>query len=286
MYIRALLVVIMSVMGLTYATAQYEYSYRQEGEIGLGIGAAHYFGDLNTNASINRPKLSVGGFFRKNLNNYIALKLSANYARLGYADRYSKNAVQRQRNLSFNTNIWEGALSGEFNFFKFYPGLKGYNYTPYVSIGVGVFSYDPYAYHNGEKYSLRPLGTEGQGSGKPGYENRKPYGNIAMCIPLSVGFKYSLNDQLNIFTELGYRFTRTDYIDDVSTTYAPDAFDPLPTGEPSIGFQLQDRSAAVTGTPIGIKGRQRGNSQQKDGYVIFQVGISFNLSSYRCPTVN
>jgi hypothetical protein len=56
------------------------------------------------------------------------------------------------------------SLSGDFNFFKFYPGITGFNYTPYVSLGVGVFSYDPYAYLNNEKYFLRPLGTEGQGS--------------------------------------------------------------------------------------------------------------------------
>jgi hypothetical protein len=46
---------------------------------------------------------------------------------------------------------------------------------------------------------------------------------------------------------------------------------------------LQDRSYE-TGPVIGIKGRQRGNSQQKDNYVIAQIGVSFNLSSYRCPS--
>jgi hypothetical protein len=35
----------------------------------------------------------------------------------------------------------------------------------------------------------------------------------------------------------------------------------------------------------GIKGRQRGNSAQKDAYILFHVGVSFNLSSYRCPKV-
>lgn len=35
----------------------------QEGEFGVGIGAAHYFGDLNTRARLNRPKLAAGHFF-------------------------------------------------------------------------------------------------------------------------------------------------------------------------------------------------------------------------------
>lgn len=257
------------------AQAQYTDSYVQEGEIGGAIGLAHYFGDLNTRAAINRPKFSGGIFFRKQLNNYIALKLAGNYALVGYSDIYSKNEVQRRRNLSFNSNIWELALSGEFNFFRFLPGVEGYNYTPYVSLGLGMFSYDPYTYLNGTKYYLRSIGTEGQGS--TAYPGKKPYGSTALCIPLAIGFKYAISPSLNIFTELGYRFTTTDYLDDVSSTYAPDAF-----VAGSIPYQLQDRSYE-TGTPIGTKGRQRGNSSQKDAYVIFQVGFSFNLSSYRCP---
>jgi len=220
------------------------------------------------------------------MNNYIGLKISANYAQLGYSDIYSKNATEKRRNLSFNTSIWELAASGNFNFFKYIPGVEGYNYTPYVSLGVGVFSYDPFAYLQGQKYYLRPLGTEGQGTTQ--YPDRKPYSSMSVCFPLTVGFKYALNENLNLFGELGYRFTTTDYLDDVSTTYAgPDAFPPIPqpdgTFAPSPASLLQDRSYE-TGTPMGIKGRQRGNSTQKDAYVMLHFGVSINLSSYKCPS--
>lgn len=261
--------------------AQDMNSYVQEGEFGVAIGGAHYFGDINNRAALNRPKISAGAFFRKQFNNYIGLKVAANYAQLGYSDAYSKNEVQRRRNLSFNTNIWEFSVSGDFNFFKFYPGISGFTYTPYVSLGVGVFSYDPYAYLGKQKYFLRPLGTEGQGTAL--YPNRKPYGTMGVCFPIAFGFKYNVSPAVNVFAEVGYRFTTTDYIDDVSTTYAPDAFVTLPNGQPSPGMLLSDRSYEF-GQPIGIKGRQRGNSTQKDGYVIAQFGVSFNISSYRCPT--
>ena len=251
-------------------------SYVQQGELGIALGAGHYFGDLNTRAALNRPKFAGGIFFRKQMNNYISLKLGANYAALGYSDIYSKNETQQRRNLSFNTNVWELAISGEFNFFKFYPGVEGYNFTPYVSLGIGLFSYDPYAYLGGEKYHLRGLGTEGQGSSL--YPGRTPYGSTAMCIPLAVGMKYAISPKVNIFGEVGYRFTNTDYLDDVSLTYAPDAFSTT-----SVAYLLQDRSYETGATPIGIKGRQRGNSSQNDGYALVLVGISLNLSSYRCP---
>ena len=256
-------------------------SYVQEGEFGVAVGAGHYFGDLNTRAAVNRPKFSGGIFFRKQFSNYIGLKIGVNYARLGYSDVYSKNETQLRRNLSFNTNLWEFAVSGDFNFFKFYPGLEGFNYTPYVSLGVGAFSYDPFAYLGSEKYFLRGLGTEGQGSAA--YPERTPYSSMGLCIPIAVGMKYSVNEKINLFAEVGYRFTNSDYIDDVSTTYAPDAFAPLPNGNPSPAQLLADRSYE-TGALIGIKGRQRGNSSQKDNYMLAHIGVSFNISSYKCPS--
>ncbi len=280
MIVKKFLAVITLVAATIVANAQIMDSYVQEGEFGIGIGAAHYFGDLNTRAALNRPKISAGAFFRKQFGNYIGIKVAANYAQLGYSDTYSTNETQKRRNLSFNSNIWELSLSGDFNFFKFYPGIEGYTYTPYVSLGVGVFSYDPYAYLAKQKYFLRPLGTEGQGSSF--YPDRKPYGSMAISFPISFGFKYNINPSTNIFIEAGYRFTNTDYLDDVSLTYTPDAFTALPNGQPSVAQLLADRSYE-TGLPIGIKGRQRGNSSQKDGYAIALVGISFNLSSYKCP---
>jgi len=266
---------------LTQGKTQSMQSFVHEGEFGVSLGMGHYFGDLNDNFALNDPKFAAGIFYRKQFNNYVGLKIAGNYAFLGYSDAYSSNAVQKTRNLSFNSDVWELSLSGDFNFFKFYPGFSEYRYTPYVSLGIGVFSYDPYAYLGGTKYFLRPLGTEGQGSSL--YPNLKPYSNIAVSIPFAVGFKYALNENMNVFGEICYRFTTTDYLDDVSGTYAPDAFPTDANGNPTVGFLLQDRSYE-TGTSIGIKGRQRGNGPQKDSYATIQFGISFNLQSYRCPS--
>lgn len=256
-------------------------AYVHQGEVGVSVGLAHYFGDLNPNSAFNRPKSAAGIFFRKQLSNYIGVRISGDYAMVGYSDIYSNNPVQNTRNLSFNSNIWELAIAGDFNFFEFHPGFEGYNFTPYVGLGIGVMSFDPYAYLAGEKYYLRPLGTEGQGSSL--YPNLQPYSPIAITIPFTFGVKYALNERTNVFAELGYRFTSTDYLDDVSGLYAPDAFPPLPDGSPSPAFLLQDRSYE-TGTSIGVKGKQRGNSLQKDAFATLKLGISFNLQSYRCPT--
>ena len=257
----------------------------QEGEFGIGVGAGHYFGDLNTRAKLNRPKIAAGIFFRKNFGNYIAARIVANYAQLGYSDIYNThNEFMLTRNLSFNTNVWELSLRGDFNFFRFLPGDPEFNFTPYVSLGVGVFSYDPYAYLQGQKYFLRPLGTEGQGSSL--YPDRKPYSSMAICFPVGVGVKYAFNERFNIGLEITHRFTTTDYLDDVSKTYVdPAVFPPLPDGSPSPGLLLSDRSYEL-GTPIGIKGRQRGVETNKDQFITAMIYFSFNLQSYKCPSAN
>jgi hypothetical protein len=257
----------------------------QEGEFGIGVGAAHYFGDLNTRAKLNRPKIAAGIFFRKNFGNYIAARIVANYAQLGYSDIYNThNEFMLKRNLSFNTNVWELSLRGDFNFFRFLPGDPEFSFTPYVSLGLGVFSYDPYAYLQGQKYFLRPLGTEGQGSSL--YPDRKPYSSMAICFPVGVGIKYAFNERFNIALEITHRFTTTDYLDDVSKTYVdPAVFPPLPDGSPSPAALLSDRSYEL-GTPIGIKGRQRGVETNKDQFVTAMIYFSFNLQSYKCPSAN
>lgn len=277
-------VVVFSIVAtISSNTVSAQESIVQEGEFGVGIGAGHYFGDLNTRAKLNRPKVAASVFFRKNMGNYIALRIGASFAQLGYSDQYNThNQYMYSRNLSFNTKVWELTLQGDFNFFRFMPGEPAYSFTPYITFGAGVFSYDPYAYLRGRKVPLRPLGTEGQGSSL--YPNLKQYSSMAICLPFGGGIKYSFNDRINIGFEILHRFTNTDYLDDVSTIYVDPAAFPLnPDGSQSDAQLLYDRSYEL-GDPIGIIGRQRGNSKQKDQFVTAMFHVTFNLQSYKCPT--
>lgn len=283
MKLRLLVFLILS--GFVFHAQAQRFDYVQKGEFGITVGGAHYFGDLNTRAGLNRPKMAAGVFFRKQFGNYVGLRISAHYAQLGYSDIYSKNDYQKTRNLSFNTNLWELTLQGDFNFFKFIPNDPDYLFTPYITLGVGVFTYDPYAYLNGKKELLRTKGTEGQNIG---YQGRKPYSTMAMCIPLGVGIKYNISEKINFMIEVTQRFTTTDYLDDVSKTYIGASRFPLsPTGQPSVAAQLQDRSYEIDPANIlGVEGRQRGWSKQRDQYIIAEIGFSFNIGQYRCPPSN
>ena len=275
-------VVILSLFILTFkapAVAQRE-AVVQEGELGISFGAAHYFGDINNRSAIDKPNPVVGVYFKKQFGKYVAVRVSGHYAEVGYSDTYSNIAFQRRRNLDFNSQIWEMAVQGDFNFFNFIPGDPAYKFTPYVTMGVGSINFDPYTYLNGQKYFLRNLGTEGQGSAL--YPERKPYRNQAFCFPLGMGIKYNLGKNINLSFEITHRFTSTDYLDDVSSSYAGTAAFPLlPNGNISPAFLLQDRSYE-TGIPIGQAGKQRGFSEQKDQYIFAEIGISISFSSYKC----
>lgn len=287
---------IFSILLLTISFSQIskaqEDGYVHLGEFGVTLGAGHYFGDLNTRGGLQRPKPALGIFFRKQFGNYVGLRVAGRYTQVSYSDIYSKNDYQRNRNLSFNSEIFEFAVQGDFNFFKFVPNSNNYFFTPYLTLGLGVFSYDPYDYFGGNKIFLRDLGTEGQNGG---YLGRKPYESMAVCVPFGIGVKYNINSDMNLSLEICHRFTTTDYIDDVSTTYAtnkytadannPNMFPDGPGG-PSIAYYMQDRSIEIDAqNPLSkVAGRQRGWSKQKDQYIIAEIGLSFNISTYRCPT--
>jgi hypothetical protein len=154
------------------------------------------------------------------------------------------------------------------------PKDLNYIFTPYVTLGLGVFSFNPYTFTDaGEKTYLSPLLTEGQNT---------QYSTMALCVPFGVGFKYSINPKTNLSFEVVHRFTTTDYLDDVSTTYAGENIFPLlANGKESPAYLLQDRSYE-TGPRLGVAGKQRGFSEQKDQYLFAELAISFSFSSYRC----
>jgi hypothetical protein len=56
--------------------------------------------------------------------------------------------------------------------------------------------------------SLRPLQTEG-----------KSYSPLVISIPTGIGVKYKVSNKIDVGFEMGYRWTLSDYMDDVSGRY-------------------------------------------------------------------
>lgn len=249
-------------------------------EYGVQAGASTYFGDLNPNYGMKSIHPAGGIFYRYAFNPYIAIKTEGNYTKVGYDDKFSNNAFQKERNLNFKSDIFEVAITAEFNFFWFSTGESRHRFTPYLTLGVGGFYFNPYTTLNKQRYYLRDLGTEGQNTAEYKDRQYKPY---SICFPVGAGIKYWLKPGVNFSAELVNRFTMTDYLDDVSNTYVgANSFNSDPM-HPSVASQLQDPSLPIDGQKLGRAGKQRGDNSTKDQYFMFQVSLSFQLKSYKCP---
>ena len=263
------------------------YTYSQgishiEHEVGIQAGIANYYGDLNN--SFDYKGIGSAGtiFLRQNFGSRFALKTSASIMHVHYKDEYSSDLFQKQRNLSFKTNITDITTQIEFNFLEFvksvYYTKNGVPFTPYLSFGLGVFFFNPQAEYQGKTYNLQPLGTEGQTD--PDYTGKTKYGLFNFTLVYGAGFKYHLGKNLSVGLDFNIRRTFSDYIDDVSGNY-PQVIS-LPEADKGISYMLYDRSKEL-GPSIGLPGKQRGTLDGNDDYATFMLNISWTFIKPFCP---
>src|SRR5687768_17276081 len=79
-------------------------------EIGAFAGTANYMGDLVENGiDLDQTKLSGGLFFRYNIGSHFSMRLKGTMGVVAGTDANAKDAERRERNLSFESQITEGA---------------------------------------------------------------------------------------------------------------------------------------------------------------------------------
>lgn len=258
-------------------------SFAQENEFGFWAGTCVYLGDLNPTMSFKDARWATGAFYRYNLNNRMAFRAEMNYGFLDAADsRIKRYPYLQARNLSFQSHVAELAATFEINFFK-YALMKSRDtkqWTPYVFIGGSVFYYNPYTRLDGNRYTLESVGTEGQKSANRPIKNRG-YDQYAFAIPYGVGVKIALNRNWALNVEASSRLTFTDYIDDVSGSYAETEDVNYYVNGTNVGPMLADRSV----DKIGIPGKQRGTSKDKDRFMFIGVGLTYTINTLKCPKV-
>ena len=251
-------------------------------EFGIWGGAANYIGDIRpaVTESYNIFSPAFGIFNRINFHKRFAIKTGFNYGIIRGDDQYGSSPFERSRNLSFHSEIFEVATQLEFNFFNYVLRSNKYYFSPYLFVGIAGFHFNPKADLNGETYELQPLGTEGQLY--PGASGNEPYKLYQLSIPYGGGFKYNLSKNFTLCFEIGYRGTFTDYLDDISTSYQNPSLVGSGNNQP-IAIALADRSGEVSNEPIGIVGRQRGDSKNNDAYIFTGISISYTFTKLLCP---
>ncbi len=245
--------------------------HAQVWELGFSGGGSNYQGDLGPDIALNETHFASGLFIKKNLNEFFSLSLSLNQGVISGRDiNYSHLAT---RNLNFSSSITELAYIVEFNFFPFTLGLNPSDFTPYTFIGVAGFTFDPRTDYNGETLRLSTFDTEGK---KLMGEKKIPYKKIQIGIPIGGGLKFKISKSSTIAVQLGFRYTYTDYLDDVSTVYYDAEL--LQNSYGAIASEISDRSV----DKIGFLGKQRGRSDQNDWYIIGGISLSYSIKKSIC----
>ncbi len=241
----------------------------QKSEVGLMLGGAVYSGDLSPQLiNIKFIKPGAGVFYRYNFDPHWAFKGNLFYGSITANDAESPDLFQKNRNLSFESSIFEFSTQVEFNFFEYEIGDQKRPFSPYIFTGISVFDFNPKTQYNGRWVELQPLGTEGQNLAKA---TKKAYSLVQLSVPLGVGIKWNIAQKLCLGFEIGARKTSTDYLDDVSGEYADKKL--LQSENGKISADLSDRSLNKTLE----KGRQRGNSSATDWYTFGGITLSMRV---------
>jgi Outer membrane protein beta-barrel domain len=220
-----------------------------------GIGLSTYFGDLCEGLECMKPRLNfgVGALYRLPYwDERIHIKTEVNWFRLYGKDYYPiRNLTFRSNNLEFYTS----AMISLFPYEKHFRRRRLFD--PYAFVGIGLVYYNPQAYIDGKWVNLRPLQTEGVS-----------YSSVAPIVPYGVGIRVNLDVNWNLLVEGGYRWTSTDYLDDVS---GPNYKDPN-----SFNSQLAAKASYRSDTQGLVT---RGNPKSGDGYFLFNARLTYTFSN-------
>jgi hypothetical protein len=268
---RGLLFILLIVPFLSNGQQQ---NFRSKSELGVMLGGSFYNGDLNQFRLFYNTHAAGGLVYRYNIHSRLSFRANVLYGNLSASDADSKLPLYVNRNLSFQTAIYEAAAGMEFSYFPFRLGSDRYRGTAYLIAEIGIFHMNPKAMYEGSLVELQPLGTEGQGSA---LSSKRNYSLTQLSVPIGVGCKLSLGKKASLSLEYGIRKTFTDYIDDVKANTFVDR-GALEQENGAVAAALANKN--INGDAYG----KRGNTATKDWYTFFGVMLTFRMGKPNlCP---
>ena len=295
---------------------RYEYR-RKRHEISFGGGASNFLGELGGRDMVGSGFLwdiefaktsYVGQFsYMYYALSKLAFRANISVSKVSGDDALTAEFYRNNRNLNFESMIIEGGMFMEVHIKHERTGNRYNLRSPagrylgmrnpigigiYLFSGVASFYFDPVGQApDGVKYKLKPLKTEGQGLNG----GAEAYSNVSIAVPVGFGLRKAFNGNAGLKLEASYRFTFTDYIDDVSTVYYNNdalatAVSPIAAimADPSLGATyIAGNGQEYTHTETGY---QRGDPSDNDGYMFLTLSAykKFNNATrgYRTFNVN
>lgn len=276
MYMRKLTVLLLFVTFSTELFSQAFYKRRMERQwvASFGTGVAKYYGDLaNPNEVFKDAKWNIELGLERRINGRFSARGSMTIFQIKGGDEFADSQGRVIRNLSFTSTALEVGATGLVQLFE--DGARYYQRKPinvFLFAGLAATWYVPKGmstntYHDGspnpsagKMVPLRKLQTE-----------QVNYSPITLAIPFGAGVKFMAKPYLNISVSGGYRYTFTDYLDDISNVYPGiDVFD-----DP-LAAAMSDKRFEIDGG-VAEPGAIRGNPDNRDGYFIFTIRADYFL---------
>ena len=237
-----------------------------------GAGIIRYNGDVGqhvnkiiTPAEVVNPYGKIGVSYR--IMNHVEAVFYYLHGTVEDADSFATDNDQLIRNQSFKSPVDEAALQIEFTLNSI---SKKRMINPFVSIGAGMFRYNPEGNLNGTWYDLQPLGTEGQFLAEGNYP--QPYRLTAFTFPVGGGVSFRIAPAWRLKVEAAHHISTTDYLDDVSASY-PDLAQLAAAPYGDIAVQLSNRRLEPEPPR---QGRRRGNVSSNDSYLTVGLLLVYN----------
>jgi hypothetical protein len=272
---------------------------------GASLKASYFHGDVLTDLQYVRPGFGV--HINRRISPRMTFTSELFWLRIMGNDFIGSNLQTPAkvptyiRNLHFRNDLKQVSAFFKYDIFPSYDHYrKRPIYNLYGLIGISGFFHNPKAKDkNGKWTSLRPLRTEGV-----------KYSNFSFAIPIGVGVRYKLSLQWDLEVDLTYMLTFTDYLDDVSGTYA----DPSSLGSAkakAFSNRTADSTNALTGDLRNLDyiqndlnlsinnqpgdpdykyvegygpGQKRGSVKGYDGYAFISIRLSYAIPGFvNCP---
>ena len=239
-----------------------------------GTGTAKYFGELNNPGELFQgTRWNIEGGLERRITDRISARASLTLFQLSGSDAKAASEDRAPRNLNFTSWNTELAVTGTVQLFS----ERGRYYqrpvfNPFLFAGIGAVFYNPRTDIPAEDHNGNPLADAGKMTSLRQHQTELvSYSPVALAIPFGLGVKMMITPALNFTATGGYRFTTTDYLDDVSTQHYDDSKFSSP-----LAAALADRGPEV-GAPIKAEGKVRGNPERNDGYFILSLRIDYYL---------
>jgi hypothetical protein len=245
-----------------------------QGELGVMAGISNYQGDLASVSTLAGFKVLLGPVIGVHLgiekSDAFQVRADLLYTRISGDDALSEHDNTRSRNLSFSSPVVQLAAGIDWNIFGFTQKAAS-DFTPYLTVGAGVFAFGPRTEYQGQTVKLHPLGTEGQYLDD--YPDQKPYSLIQPSLQFGGGLKFLTQNKLIIALEAMMTYTFTDYLDDASTIYI--TYPELLAKAGELTAALANRQGEFLGTdPVVVPtGTLRGNAKTKDFFGVITIRV-------------